>query len=199
VKSLACGMISTSTRVPDIVVPLQPHEIDTGGGQMRTLALGLSAALSTVLLGGLSSAQAQQPGKLFFEGDLVRGAQKGAPGPFCVLTGQYSRLEKVVWRLRILDQSGKSLDDKGLKSLVVQLPDGQSLPAKFGVHPPPSQGPADDHFWTAAWTIPAKYPTGTFSYKVVATDLAGNAQTWEPFKTKISLLTVLDAQIELKN
>ena len=130
---------------------------------------------------------------------MVRGNQKGAPGPFCVLTGQYKRLEKVVWRLRILDQSGKSLDEKGLKSLTVELPDGQKLAAKFGQHPPPAQGPPDDHFWTAVWTIPSAYPTGTFTYKVVAIDLEGRSQSWEPFRTKVSLLTVVDAAIEIKN
>ena len=69
-----------------------------------------------------ANAQAQQAGPLFFEGDIVRGAQQGAPGPFCVLNNQFKRLEKVVWRIRVLDQAGKSLDEKGLKGLVVELP-----------------------------------------------------------------------------
>src|SRR5262249_22183831 len=87
--------------------------------------------------------------QLFVEGDLVRGAQQGAPGPFCVLSNQFKRLEKVVWRIRVLDAAGQSLDDKGLKSVIVELPDGQKLDAKFDRHPPPAQGPALDHFWTA--------------------------------------------------
>src|SRR5689334_9294109 len=95
----------------------------------RTMLFGLGLALTT-------SAQAQ-PGKLFFEGDIVRGDQEGAPGPGCVLNTQFKRLEKVVWRLRILDADGKSLDDKGLKSLVVELPDGQKMAARFSAHPPP--------------------------------------------------------------
>ena len=32
------------------------------------------------------SAEGAAPKQLFFEGDLVRGAQQGAPGPFCQLT-----------------------------------------------------------------------------------------------------------------
>ena len=83
--------------------------------------------------------------------------------------------------------------------MTVELPDGQKLAAKFGQHPPPAQGPPDDHFWTAVWTIPSAYPTGTFTYKVVAIDLEGRSQSWEPFRTKVSLLTVVDAAIEIKN
>jgi hypothetical protein len=155
-------------------------------------------ALSAAAFGFANGAHAQEAGKLFFEGDLVRGAQQGAPGPFCVLNNQFKRLEKVVWRLRVLDQNGKSLDDKGLKSLIVELPDGQKLDARFGPHPPAAQGPATDFFWTAIWTIPTSYPSGTFVYKVVATDLDGKAQSWEPFKRNTSQLAVVAGEIEIK-
>src|SRR5215467_11908753 len=93
-----------------------------------TLALAVSAAtLGLANLGLAETANAQTAKKLFFEGDLVRGAQQGAPGPFCVLNNQFKRLEKVVWRIRVLDQAGQALDEKGLKSVVVDLPDGQKL------------------------------------------------------------------------
>jgi len=148
--------------------------------------------------GLLQPAGAQEAKHLFFEGDMVRGAQQGAPGPFCVLDNQFKHLEKVVWRIRVLDNSGKTLDDKGLKSLIVELPDGQKLNARYSQHPPPSQGPAADYFWSAIWIIPTGYPTGSLSYKVVATELDGKAQTWEPFKTKPALLTVVDGDIEIR-
>src|SRR5215831_919629 len=90
-------------------------------GYLSVLAAGFSIALTAV-----ANAEGAA-NRFFFEGDLVRGDQEGAPGPFCVLTNQFKRLEKVVWRVRVLDQTGKPLDDKGLKSLVVELPDGQSL------------------------------------------------------------------------
>ena len=82
--------------------------------------------LSVAGLATFDVANAQAAKKLFFEGDLVRGAQQGAPGPFCVRSNQFKRLEKVVWRIRVLDQSGQSLDEKGLKSLVVELSDAAS-------------------------------------------------------------------------
>jgi hypothetical protein len=165
---------------------------------MRTLGVVAALALSIVSLGSAPAANAQAARKLFFEGDLVRGAQPGAPGPFCVLTSQFKRLEKVVWRIRVLDQTGQSLDGKGLKSVVVELADGQKLAAEFGPHPPPRTGPATDFFWTTIWTIPTSYPSGTFAYKVVATDPDGTAHTWEPFKRSPSQLTVVAGEIEIK-
>jgi len=152
-----------------------------------------AVALMLCCAGG---AQAQTA-KLFFESDIIVGNQAGAP-PGCVLRSQFQRLEKVVWRIRVLDQSGNALDSKGLKSLEVQLADGQKFAARFGPHPPPREGPAEDHFWTAAWTIPESYPSGTFAYKVNAVDLQGQSHTWEPFKRTVSQFAVIAGSITLK-
>ena len=80
--------------------------------KMRTIA---AIALSGSILGLAGAAQAEitGPAKLFFEGDMVRGGQPGAPGPVCVLNNQFKHLEKVVWRLRILDQNGKASMGQG--------------------------------------------------------------------------------------
>jgi hypothetical protein len=158
----------------------------------------VALAFSGAVLGLASGAQAQGAGaKLFFEGDMVRGAQAGAPGPFCVLNNQFKHLEKIVWRFRVLDQNGKVLDKDGLKSLIVELPDGQKLNAQYGPHPGGNNA-ATDHFWTAIWTIPANYPNGTFVYKATATDLQGQSATWEPFKRVTSQLQVVAGEIEIK-
>ncbi len=166
------------------------------------MKLGYLSVAATAIVGlaltTAANAQGAAGKRLFFEGDLVRGVQPGAPGPFCVLANQFKRLERVIWRIRVLDQAGQSLDDKGLKSLVVELPDGQRLAAVFDRHPPPAQGPAVDYFWTAAWTIPASYPSGSLGYKVVATAMDGTSQTWEPFKSKPSQLQVVAGEIEIK-
>jgi hypothetical protein len=164
---------------------------------MKTLTLTTAAVC---FLGIASAAQAQQAGKVFFEGDIVRGAQPGAPGPFCVLNGQFKRMEKIVWRVRLLDQDGKMLDDKAIKKLNIQLPDGRVMPeAHHGWHPgnrPVAE--ATDYFWTIAWIVPEDYPTGTFSYKLVATDMQGKEHVWEPFKVRSSQLAILDGKIEFK-
>jgi len=94
----------------------------------------------------------------------------------------------VVWRVRVLDQNGAALDDKGLKSLTVEVSNGQRFALHFGPHP---RGKTDDYFWTASWRVPDNYPTGTFIYKVVASDLSGRDHSWEPFKVDLSQLAVI--------
>jgi len=155
-------------------------------------------ALSAAALDCAGAANAQN---LFLDGDMVRGAQDGAPGPICVLTNQFKHLEKVVFRFRVRDQSGKLVDDKDVKSLVVELADGQKIEGYYGGHPPATpanQGGPTDYFWVAIWVIPASYPSGTFRYKATATDLQGHAQIWEPIKRVTTDLQVLPGAIEFK-
>jgi hypothetical protein len=167
----------------------------------RSMKMTFAAiVLSGLAAGFAGNAQAQGTGgaKLFFEGDMVRGAQAGAPGPFCVLDNQFKHLEKVVWRFRVVDENGKALDNTGLKSLVVELPDGQKMNAQYGPHPGGNPAAATDHFWTAIWTIPSGYPNGTFVYKAIATANDGKTATWEPFKRVTSQLQVVAGDIEVK-
>jgi len=127
---------------------------------------------------------------------MVRHALEGQAGPFCVLANQFKRKEAVAWRIRVLDQTGAQADDKVLKSVVVELSDGQKIPARFGGHPP--RGTLTDFFWSLHWVIPENYPTGSLSYKVVATDMAGNPQTWEPFKRQPTQLTIIAGEPAMK-
>ena len=101
---------------------------------MKTLTICMLA--SCAFWGTTVPSLAQQTGKLFFEGDLVRGPQQGQAGPFCVLASQFKRKEQVAWRVRVLDAEGKPVDDKGLKSLVVELADGKKFDLKYKGHPP---------------------------------------------------------------
>jgi hypothetical protein len=160
---------------------------------MKTLTLS-AVLLSSAVFSFATVARAEM---LFVEGDIVRGAQRGAPGPMCVLNNQFKHLEKVVWRFRVRDQNGKAIDEKGLKSLVVELPDGQKINAAYGGHPP-DNSPVD-HFWTAVWIVPTGYPNGGFTYKAVATGNDGGATTWQPFLSKPSQLQVIPGEIEIKS
>src|SRR5712672_4706295 len=140
---------------------------------------GVTVALCAVAAGAAPSS-AQDNQKMFIEGDLVRGnTPLGATGPICVLTSQFKRGENVVFRIRVRNPQGKILDDKGVKSIVVELADGRKLPVRYGGHPPRTP---TDFFFTAAWMIPADYPTGSLGYSVVATDLDGKSVTWEPLR-----------------
>jgi hypothetical protein len=163
---------------------------------MRRSQKLLALVASVTCLAAIDAASAQDKKHYFFEADMVRHAQEGQAGPFCVLANQFKRKEAVAWRIRVLDQTGAQADDKMLKSVVVELSDGQKLPAKFGGHPP--RGTPTDFFWSLAWIIPGDYPTGSLIYKVVATDNAGNTQTWEPFKRQPTQLTVIAGEPAMK-
>jgi hypothetical protein len=160
------------------------------------MRIPVSALSVLVLVGASQIAGAQEAKRLFFEGDMVRHALEGQAGPFCVLANQFKRKEAVAWRIRILDQTGQQMDDKALKNVVVELSDGQKLAAKFGGHPP--RGTPTDFFWSLHWVIPADYPTGSLVYKVVATDMNDQTQTWEPFKREPTQLTVIAGEPTMK-
>ena len=158
---------------------------------MSILGMMRVAALSTAAMAFVGSAEAAN---FFFEGDMVRGRpQEGATGPTCVLNSQFKHLEHVVWRVRVLSADGKPADDKALKSLVVQISDGQTFAMKFGPHP--RNPPQTDNFWATSWAIPANFPTGSLTYKVVATDLAGATQEWAPFNINLSQLMIIPGEV----
>jgi hypothetical protein len=160
-------------------------------------------ALSSAVLGYANVSAAQDAQKLFIEGDIVRGnTPNGITGPVCVLANQFKRRENVIFRIRVRNTAGQPLDDKNIRSLVVELSDGKKFPARYGSRPPNSvlasvglTAPTDN-FWSAAWLIPQDYPTGSLGYRVVATDMQGNTQTWTPFNDPRSLPFVMSGDVE---
>src|SRR5260221_6001882 len=162
---------------------------------MKTVTV--SAIVLTVATLGFATgaqAQAQQAKKLFFEGDIVRHALADQAGPFCVLNNQYKRKEAVAWRIRVMQPNGEVADDKVLKSVVVELGNGQKLPAGFKPH----GTPATDHFWSLFWTIPTDHPTGSIGYKVIATMNDGSTVEWKPFNRPTTELMVVAGDPEIK-
>jgi hypothetical protein len=152
----------------------------------RRVAGGL--AFAAVALGAVAAQAADAP-SLFIQADMVRGVQKEMTGAPCVLNSQFKHKEEVVWRIRVIDaKTGEPLDAAGLKGVDLVLSSGETLPAHFGGHPPPK--PVDT-FWTVAWVVPDTYPTGSFSYHITATGKDGGTATFEPFKTKPSLPTIV--------
>ena len=163
---------------------------------MKLLA---ATAVALSVLGFAGVAQAQQAGKLFFEGDIVRGEQDGAPGPFCVLNSQFKRLEKVVWRLRVLDQAGNVARRQGPqepRGRVARRPEAAER-ASVRIRRP-RRGRPPIISGRRPGSSRTSYPSGTFAYKVTATDMQGQTQTWEPFKIVASQFTVVAGAIEIK-
>jgi len=156
-----------------------------------------AVALTVAALCFATGAQAQvltsPPGKLFFEGDIVRHALPNQAGPFCVLINQYKRGEAVAFRIRAMLPTGAVADDKAIKSLVVELGNGQRLPAGYKSH----GAPPTDYFWSLFWTIPNDYPTGSIGYKVIATMNDGSTVEWKPFNRATTALMVVDGAPEM--
>jgi hypothetical protein len=152
--------------------------------------LTVSAIVLSVACAGPAAAQVRTnpSDKLFFEGDIVKHRLDGQQGPFCVLQSQYKRGEAIAWRMRVLQPNGTPADNTVLKSLVVELGNGEKVSLEYGPH----GNPPTDYFWANSWTIPQNHPTGTVGYKVVATMQDGTAVTWEPFTRPASQLSVIE-------
>jgi len=160
----------------------------------RGLILLPTAALALALPGFAGAAEERQPRSVFIEGDMVRGnTQKGQTGPTCVLNNQFKHNENAVFRVRVRDVTGKPLDDKEIKGVVIELSDGQKLTMRYGGHPPRG---SIDYFWSVGWVIPADYPSGSLHYTVVATDLAGRTQTWQSFGDPRSQLEIVSGSVQ---
>jgi hypothetical protein len=163
------------------------------GNLMKSLTLS-AIAFSFAVAGFSGSVDAQvrttPAGKLFFEGDIVRHALMGQQGPFCILNNRYIRGEAVAFRIRIQKPDGAVADGGALKSVEVELGNGQKLPAHFGGH----GMPPTDFFWSLFWTIPGDFPTGSLGYKVNATMQDGSVVTWVPFTRDTTQLMVVAGQ-----
>src|SRR6185437_3439135 len=122
--------------------------------KLRTLsAIAFSVALAGFSGSAFAQTRVDPPGKLFFEGDIVRHALMGQQGPFCVLNNRYTRGEAVAFRQRVLKPDGTVATNADLKSVEVELGNGQKLPLHYGGH----GMPATDFFWSTFWTIPMDF------------------------------------------
>ncbi len=109
----------------------------------------------------------------------------------CVQKNRFPQGDAIVWRVRVFSTvTGKALDDKGLRTVELTLPDGTTKPLKYGPHP---KGKTDDYFWTTSFKLPADYPTGAFAYKLLATSPEGWTGTFDQFNVASSMLQVIKA------
>jgi hypothetical protein len=154
----------------------------TAGVLIGAIAM-VAAACSGSSTPSTPTATTQAAKNLILSSDMVSG------GGGCVLDNVYKPGDEVVFRVRVYDPAtGDQMDNKALSSVTISLPDGQSFTANYGGHP--SSNPLD-HFWTAAWAIPANYPTGTLTYTATATAADGRTGTFDIFNVAPSLLTIV--------
>ena len=155
---------------------------------------GISAILVSAAVLGLPGAALAATPQLFFSGDMVTSPPEGTKTVAdCVLASQFKHGMGVVFRVRVENATGAAVTDKDVKSLVVDLSSGQTINLRYGGHP---HSKPEDYFWSGSWKIPADFPSGSMSYKVVATLPDGTTQDWEPFKVAPSQLTVLPGDVD---
>jgi hypothetical protein len=158
-------------------------------------AILLSMALSVISTTASAQQSRVEPsGKLFFEGDMVRGRLEGQVGPFCVLQSRFRHGEGIVWRVRALRPDGSVADNTVLKSVVVELGNGDTVALEYSAH----GDPPTDYFWANMWVVPPHYPTGTLGYKIKATLQDGSVVTWEPFMRPPSLLAIVEGELAMQ-
>jgi len=117
------------------------------------------------------------------------------PADICIQSSRFPQGESVVWQIKVYDPAtGNPMDNSTLDSVVVSLKDGQTFTAAYGGHPGQPGVPVTDYFWSAAWSIPATYPTGSVPYTVTAKSKDGRTGTFTEFNVAPSLLTVVAAQ-----
>jgi hypothetical protein len=132
---------------------------------------------------------------LILQGDTVRSpnglTEEEKTILSCTQQSRFPQGSRIVWRFRALDPlSSKALDDKAIKSFDLILPDGKAQAFKYGGHGGTKEAPAE-FFWTAGFTVPNDYPTGTFNYQIKATNLDGATGTWDQFKVAAAQLQIV--------
>jgi len=130
----------------------------------------------------------------------IRGGT-GAKGPVCVSNTVFQPGEAVVWQVQVYDAvTGGKLTQAAIAArdvkVEVKFEDGQTFEAEYGAHPPSAPAANQDHFWTAAWDIPADVSTGPYNYTVIVTDSAGHSDAFTPIGQDVGLnqLTVAKPQ-----
>ncbi|HYK97544.1 MAG TPA: hypothetical protein VEU77_04045 [Candidatus Acidoferrales bacterium] len=164
-----------------------------GTGETATSATVAPAPVATTQ----ATAAPQKATFLILQGDTVRSPEgltdEEKTFLSCVQQSRFPQSSRIVWRYRVIDPvTSKALDDKGLASFDLILPDGTKSAFKYGGHGGTKEAPAD-FFWTAGFSVPKDYPTGLFAYQIKATNKDGAVGTFDQFKVPAAQLTIVKA------
>ncbi len=132
--------------------------------------LFLMLGIVTALGAAAAPALAQVPQKLnvFLYVDTVNGTRPvGAkPRPIgCTQTNVFQRGEQVVFRVWGTEaQTTQVLSTENVKYAYVKIPGQPNLKLNWGAHGSPTNRV---WFWTTPWVIPADYPLGSVTARIV--------------------------------
>ena len=165
-----------------------------GTGETATSATPATAAPAATTA---ATAKPQVASFLILQGDTVRSPENLTDEEktflSCVEQSRFPQGSRVIWRYKVIDPvANKPLDDKGLASFDLILPDGTKAAFKYGGHGGTKEAPAD-FFWTAGFSVPKDYPTGLFNYQVKAVATSGAVGSFDQFKVPSAQLTIVKA------
>src|ERR1051326_2281390 len=165
-----------------------------GGGTGET-ATSATQAPAAPAVTAQATAAPQKATFLILQGDTVRSPEgltdEEKTFLSCVQQSRFPQSSRIVWRYKVIDPvTSKPLDDKGLTSFDLVLPDGTKTAFKYGGHGGTKEAPAD-FFWTAGFSVPKDYPTGLFNYQIKAVAASGATGAFDQFKVPSAQLTIV--------
>jgi hypothetical protein len=133
------------------------------------LLLGLAAAVSALAAPAFARQSADTPKlDVFLYVDTVNGTRPPAAAPRpvgCTQTNVFKRGEQLVFRVWGTESAtGDVLSTENVKYAYVKIPGQANAKLNWGAH-----GATSNRvwFWTAPWNIPADYPLGSATFRIV--------------------------------
>jgi hypothetical protein len=148
----------------------------------------LTLSVAAVAAVGLAApAVAQEPPNpfpakkvaVFIYADTVTSSRTTpAPAKVCSQTNFFSQGARVVFRMWGVESStGLTLTTDNIKYAYVKIAGQPNLKLTFGKHGKLATSP---WFWSAAWAIPANYPIGAVSWRIVVKTKSNKFGIFDP-------------------
>ena len=137
---------------------------------VATSQLTITSSIDASFLSEAAAAERAAPSKLevFLYADTVNGTRPAGAKPRpvgCTQTNTFKRGEQLVFRIWGSEAStGSILSTENVKYAYVKIPGQPFAGLNWGAH-----GATTNRvwFWTAAWNIPADFPLGTTTFRIV--------------------------------
>lgn len=164
------------------------------------LVIGLAVVAGAVLVPTLGAADIPKKLDVMLYVDTVNGSRP-APGTkprpvSCTQTNVYVRGEQQVFRVwGTVAGTGDVLSTENVKYAYVQMAGTPNMKLSWGAH-----GSASNrvYFWTAAWNLPADYPLGSTTAKIVFKTEDDAFGTYEYNFTVVPQLNVTSKKVAKK-
>ena len=164
-----------------------------GGGTSEGAAPAAKTAAPAAATQAVAAPAAPPKIFLILDGDTVRTGEaltaEEKPILDCVQANRFPQGGGIEFRFKVWDAlTGKTLDDKSMKSVVVTLGNGTKVPLAYKGRP--NNNPTD-FFWREQFKVPLDFPTGAFLYQVDAVDNEGRTGTYKEFNVKPTQVVIV--------